>query len=78
MMLHGPFQEVSQIWVVPNYVSSKFSHEEIAILGESTVFFVPRHATSDSDKTQRGEVEERVSRSLFHLHCEVIPQVNLA
>lgn len=39
MMLHGPFQEVSQIWVVPNYVSSKFSHEEIAILGESTVFF---------------------------------------
>ena len=41
-------------------------------------FFVPRHATSDSDKTQRGEVEERVSRSLFHLHCEVIPQVNLA
>lgn len=39
-MLHGPFQEVSQIWVVPNYVSSKFSHEEIAILGESTVFFL--------------------------------------
>lgn len=78
MMLHGPFQEVSQIWVVQNYVSSKFSHEEIAILGESPFFFVARHATSDSDKTQRGEVEERVSRSLFHLHCEVIPQVNLA